>query len=65
VAFDEDRSNVRTQNAPRAMAALRNAVLGWLHLKREPNISAALRRFAGRPKTILRILRTRPQWRMK
>ena len=49
VTFAEDRSTVRTGHAPWAMAALRNTVIGWLLLHREPKIVAAWRHFAGNP----------------
>ena len=45
----EDRSQVRTGNAPQVMAALRNLVLGTLRREKVTNIAAALRTFAARP----------------
>ncbi|MFJ3934673.1 hypothetical protein [Streptomyces sp. NPDC090029] len=56
VTFDEDRSQVRTGNAPRIMAALRNTVITLLRLAGHHNIAAALRHHArdtGRPITLL------------
>jgi hypothetical protein len=53
VTFDEDRSTVRTQACPQAMAALRNAVIGFLHGRRVRNIAAELRRNAGRLARVL------------
>jgi hypothetical protein len=41
VVFGEDSS--RTGRAHRAMAAVRNAVIGALHLRKIPNIAAQLR----------------------
>lgn len=49
VTFDEDRSGVRAGHVPQVMAALRNAVIGLLRLRGEPNIAAAGRRFAAQP----------------
>jgi predicted transposase YbfD/YdcC len=46
VTFDEDRSQVRTGNAPRVMAALRNATITLLRLHGHHNIAAALRHHA-------------------
>jgi predicted transposase YbfD/YdcC len=45
----EDRSQVRSGNAPQVMAALRNLVLGTLRREKVTNIAAALRTFAARP----------------
>ncbi|WP_330300384.1 ISAs1 family transposase [Streptomyces sp. NBC_00503] len=42
--FAEDASRVRTGNAPRAMAALRNLAIGALRLTGYDNIAAGLRR---------------------
>jgi predicted transposase YbfD/YdcC len=41
--FAEDASQVRTGNAPRAMASLRNLAIAILGLHGAPNIAAALR----------------------
>jgi predicted transposase YbfD/YdcC len=49
VTFDEDRSGVRAGHVPQVMAALRNAVIGLLRLRGEPNIAAACRRCAAQP----------------
>ena len=46
VTFDEDRSQIRTGNAPRIMAALRNTVITLLRLDGHQNIAAALRHHA-------------------
>jgi len=40
--FDEDRSQVRTGNAPRVMATLRNLAISLLRLAGARNIAAAL-----------------------
>jgi len=55
VTFDEDRCQIRTKAAPQVMAALRNLTIGLLRLKKEPNIAAALRTFAGSPRRALRL----------
>lgn len=49
VTFDEDRSTVRTKNAPQVMAALRNVTITALRFRKVTNIAAALRRYAARP----------------
>ena len=49
VTFDEDRSQVRSGNAPQVMAALRNVAISALRLRKVANIAAALRRYAARP----------------
>ena len=49
VTFDEDRSQVRTNNGPQIMAALRNFVITALRLAGYTNIAAALRRHAREP----------------
>jgi predicted transposase YbfD/YdcC len=46
VTLAEDASQVRTGNAPRVMASLRNLVVGILLLHGQANIAAALRRNA-------------------
>ncbi len=46
VTFDEDRSRVRTGNAPRVMAGLRNTAITLLRLHGHHNIAAALRHHA-------------------
>jgi predicted transposase YbfD/YdcC len=49
VTFDEDRSQVRSGNAPQVMAAFRNVAISALRLRKVTNIAAALRRYAARP----------------
>jgi predicted transposase YbfD/YdcC len=56
VTWDEDRSQVRAGHAPQVLAALRNVVLGVLRVRREPNIAAALRRYAAQPAHAARLL---------
>ncbi|MGW2206974.1 ISAs1 family transposase [Streptomyces sp. NPDC001774] len=46
VTFDEDRSQVRTGNAPRVMAGIRNTAITLLRLDVHHNIAAALRHHA-------------------
>lgn len=46
VTFDEDRSQVRTGNAPRVMASLRNTAITLLRIHGHENIAAALRHHA-------------------
>jgi predicted transposase YbfD/YdcC len=48
-AFDEDRSQVRTGNAPQAMAALRNLAITALRLAGLTAITAAMRDHARNP----------------
>jgi predicted transposase YbfD/YdcC len=58
VSFTEDVSQVRTGNAPRVMASLRNLVVTILRLRGQTNIAAALRhnaRDATRPLALLGI----------
>ena len=47
--FDEDRSQVRTGNAPQVMAALRNLAITALRLAGITTITAALRDHARNP----------------
>jgi predicted transposase YbfD/YdcC len=49
VTYDEDRSQIRTSNGPRIMAALRNLAITILRLTGHANIAAALRHHARRP----------------
>lgn len=49
MTFDEDRSTVRTGNAPQVMAALRNTAVGILRLAGWNNIAAALRHHGRDP----------------
>lgn len=56
VTFDEDRSQVRTGNGPRMMAALRNFAISLLRLLGYNNIAKATRHFAANTRTALRAL---------
>ena len=49
-------SQLRTGNAPRAMASLRNLAIGVLRLRGHRNIAAALRRNARDPTRLLPLL---------
>ncbi|MER5596080.1 ISAs1 family transposase [Streptomyces sp. NPDC002265] len=56
VTFDEDRSQVRTGNAPRVTAGLRNTAITLLRLHGHHNIAASLRHHArdtNRPVNLL------------
>jgi hypothetical protein len=52
----EDASQVRTGNAPRAMASLRNLAIGILRLHGHRNIATALRRNARDATRVLLLL---------
>jgi predicted transposase YbfD/YdcC len=56
VTFAEDASQVRTGNAPRAMASLRNLAIGILRARGYRNIAAALRRNARDATRVLPLL---------
>jgi predicted transposase YbfD/YdcC len=49
VTYDEDRSQIRTQTGPRAMASLRNLALSILRINGTTNIAQALRHHAWDP----------------
>jgi len=56
VTFDEDRSQVRTGNAPRVMAALRNLAINLFRFFSVTNIARTLRTFAAKPYLALRLV---------
>lgn len=56
VTMGEDASRVRQGQEPQVMAALRNTVIGALHLEGVKNIAAALRRFAAHPLEALALI---------
>ena len=58
VTFDEDRSQVRTGNAPQVMATLRNTVISLLRLTGATNIAKALRHHARHPDQAIACLLT-------
>lgn len=58
VTFDEDRSQVRTGNAPQVMSTMRNTAISLLRLTGVENIAAGLRHHARDPQTITKLLLT-------
>ena len=57
VTFDEDHSQVRTQNGPQVMASLRNFAIGTLRVvKKAGNIASALRDIAAKPRLAMQII---------
>jgi predicted transposase YbfD/YdcC len=58
VTHQEDRSLVRTGNAPRVMASLRSLAISLLRLDGHANIAAANRHHARDPQRTLTLLQT-------
>jgi predicted transposase YbfD/YdcC len=58
VTYLEDKSLVRTGNAPRVMASLRSLAISLLRLNGHPNIAAANRHHARDPQRTLKLLQT-------
>jgi predicted transposase YbfD/YdcC len=58
VTYQEDRSLVRTGNAPRVMASLRSLAISLLRLDGHANIAAANRHHARDPQRTLQLLQT-------
>ncbi len=56
VTYQEDKSLVRTGNAPRVMATLRNLAISILHLDGHASIAAANRHHARDPERTLKLL---------
>jgi hypothetical protein len=56
VTYGEDASRVRTGNAPRIMATLRNVSISLLRLRDVTNIAAALRYNAREDRRVLKQL---------
>ena len=56
VTYQEDRSLVRTGNAPRVMASLRSLAISLLRLAGQTNIAAANRHHARDPQRTLKLL---------
>ncbi|WP_286158169.1 hypothetical protein [Streptomyces sp. CB03911] len=56
MTLNEDASQLRTGNAPRAMATWRNLTIGAIRLAGIHSIAAALRRNARDPKRPLALL---------
>ena len=59
MTFDEDRSQVRTGNAPQVMATVRNTAISLLRLTGWTNIAAGLRHHAAHPDQAITCLLTR------
>jgi predicted transposase YbfD/YdcC len=58
VTYQEDKSLVRTGNAPRVMASLRSLAISLLRLDGHDNIAAANRHHARDPQRTLKLLQT-------
>jgi predicted transposase YbfD/YdcC len=58
VTYQEDKSLVRTGNAPRVMATLRSLAISLLHLDGHANIAAANRHHSRDPQRTLTLLQT-------
>ena len=58
VTFDEDRSQIRTGNAPQVMATLRSTAISLLRLAGWTNIAAGLRHHARDPDLTLKLVLT-------
>jgi hypothetical protein len=58
VTYQEDKSLVRTGNAPRVMASLRSLVISLLRLDGQTNIAAANHQHARDPQRTLQLLQT-------
>ena len=58
VTYQEDKSLVRTGNAPRVMASLRSLAISLLRLDGHSNIAAANRYHARDPQRTLKLLQT-------
>jgi predicted transposase YbfD/YdcC len=58
VTYQEDKSLIRTGNAPRVMASLRSLAISLLRLDGHPNIAAANRHHARDPQRTLKLLQT-------
>jgi predicted transposase YbfD/YdcC len=58
VTYQEDKSLVRTGNAPRVMASLRNLAISILRIDGHSNIAAANRHHARDPQRTLKLLQT-------
>jgi hypothetical protein len=58
VTYQEDKSLVRTGNAPRVMASLRSLAIGLLRLDGHASIAAANRHHARNPQRTLQLLQT-------
>jgi len=52
----EDRSQVRSGNAPEVMASLRNSAIALLRLRGEANLAAAMRSWAAHAQATLPLI---------
>lgn len=62
VTFDEDRSQVRSGNAPQVMAAFRNLTATLVRWAGRTNIAAALRRHAAHVSEAFTLLGITPEF---
>jgi predicted transposase YbfD/YdcC len=60
VTFGEDRSRIRTGNAPQVMAALRNLTITLIHRAGFTQVAATRRHFAFHPRQALTLLLQKP-----
>ncbi|MFQ5688233.1 MAG: ISAs1 family transposase [Candidatus Scalindua sp.] len=56
VTFDEDRSQIRSKNAPKIMATFRNFAISLFRSINLNNIAKALRTFAAKPLSALSLI---------
>lgn len=56
MTFDEDRSQVRKGNSPRALAGIRNVAISLLRLVGATNIAAATRHLGRRTEKVLQLI---------
>lgn len=54
--YDEDRSQIRTQNGPQVMATLRNVAIGLLHRLQVKNLQRAVNYLNRHPDQVAQIL---------
>lgn len=57
VTFDEDRSQIRTKNAPQVMSTLRSLAISLFRWFGKTNIAKTLRMMAAKPHLALHMLR--------
>ena len=56
MAFDEDRSQIRTGSGPQVMATLRNIAIGLIRRMKLPNIQRTLEHLGRRPDQVCALL---------
>ncbi|MHC4397896.1 MAG: transposase [Planctomycetota bacterium] len=56
VTFDEDRSQIRTLNAPEVMASIKNFIISLFRWLGKTNIAKTLRDMAAKPYLSLRLI---------